>query len=154
VALTVNFQNNSRTHDANALMKALGEGVLPSPVRAVSWSPTVDLCVFVAAKHVSAHRLDGQRVWTANSAGLHSPDLEFTHIAWRDDGSDKLKKLIIGKLLATGLDDGSVYVWDVQNGRQIRQVTLAALPQGPISCLSWIGEDIETVQGDSATVSW
>ena len=48
---------------------------------------------------------------------------------------------LVGKEIATGLDDGSIYVWDVQDGRKIRQVMLNSSPQGPISCLNWIGED-------------
>jgi hypothetical protein len=67
-------------------MKVVGEGVLPSPVRSFAWSPTVDLCVFVMAKEVSAHRLTGQRVWSISCNNLHSLDLEFTHVAWRGDG--------------------------------------------------------------------
>src|ERR1700737_5022769 len=49
--------------------------------------------------------------------------------------------LMEGKVIATGMDDGSVYVWDVQDGRKIRQVMLNSVPRGPISCLNWIGED-------------
>ena len=67
-------------------MKRVGEGTLVSPVRAVSWSPAVDLCIFVAATEVSAHRLSGQRVWTIDIQSLHALDLEFTHLAWRQDG--------------------------------------------------------------------
>ena len=67
-------------------MEAVGEGVLPSPVRAFAWSPAFDLCVFVMALEVSAHRRTGHKVWSITPAGLHSPDLEFTHLAWRDDG--------------------------------------------------------------------
>jgi hypothetical protein len=67
-------------------MKLVGEGVLPSPVRSFAWSPAVDLCVFVMAEEVSAHRLTGHKVWTITVNGLHSPDLEFTHVAWRQDG--------------------------------------------------------------------
>ena len=67
-------------------MKVVGEGVLPSPVRSFAWSPTIDLCVFVMAKEVSAHRLSGQKVWTISSHSLQLPDVEFTHVAWRDDG--------------------------------------------------------------------
>jgi WD40 repeat protein len=63
-----------------------------------------------------------------------------------------IKMLMGGKLLATGLDDGSVYLWDFQDGRRIRQAILASLPQGPISCLSWIGEDPESPQVDPTTV--
>jgi Anaphase-promoting complex subunit 4 WD40 domain len=66
-------------------MKVVGEGALPSPVRAFAWSPAVDLCVFVMATEVSAHRLAGQRVWTIST--LHTEDLEFTHLAWREDGT-------------------------------------------------------------------
>jgi hypothetical protein len=47
-----------------------------------------------------------------------------------------------GKAIATGLDDGSVYVWDVQDARKTHQVMLNSLPQGPISCLNWIGEEL------------
>lgn len=67
-------------------MKVVGEGTFLAPLRAFEWSPTVDLCVFVTAKEVSAHRLTGQKVWTVSCNTLHSPDLEFTHIAWREDG--------------------------------------------------------------------
>ena len=51
------------------------------------------------------------------------------------------------------MDDGSVYVWDVQDGRRIRQVMLASVPQGPISCLNWIGEDVEATSVDTTTVT-
>jgi hypothetical protein len=68
-------------------MKAVGEGTLPSPVRAFAWSPAVDLCVFVLATEVSAHRLAGQRVWTISTHTLHAEDLEFTRLAWREDGT-------------------------------------------------------------------
>jgi hypothetical protein len=67
-------------------MKVVGEGVLPSRVRAFAWSPTVDLCIFIMSHEVSAHRLTGHKVWSITPTGLHSPDLEFTHLAWRDDG--------------------------------------------------------------------
>ena len=59
----------------------------------------------------------------------------------------------LGKVIATGLDDGSVYVWDVQDGRKVRQVMLNSLPQGPISCLNWIGEDIDATASHSSEVS-
>lgn len=68
-------------------MRVVGQGVLPSPVRSFAWSPTVDLCVFVMTKEVSAHRFTGQKVWTINSNSLHARDLEFTDVAWRDDGT-------------------------------------------------------------------
>ena len=42
-----------------------------------------------------------------------------------------------------------MYVWDVQDGWRIRQVVLASVPQGPISCLNWIGEDIEATAVDT-----
>ena len=57
-----------------------------------------------------------------------------------------------GKVIATGLDDGSVYVWDVQDGRQIRRVMLSSAPQGPISCLNWIGEDPSATPSDLVMV--
>jgi hypothetical protein len=56
-------------------------------------------------------------------------------------------------VIATGMDDGSVYVWDVQDGRRIRQVMLASVPQGPISCLNWIGEDTEATVVDATMVT-
>lgn len=65
-------------------MKIVGDGILPSPVRSFAWSPAVDLCVFVMSKEVSAHRLTGQKVWSVG--GLHTYDLEFTHVVWREDG--------------------------------------------------------------------
>jgi hypothetical protein len=34
-------------------------------------------------------------------------------------------------------------VWDVEDARKTHQVMLNSLPQGPISCLNWIGEDLE-----------
>jgi hypothetical protein len=33
-------------------------------------------------------------------------------------------------------------VWDVQEARKTHQVMLNSLPQGPISCLNWIGEEL------------
>lgn len=34
-------------------------------------------------------------------------------------------------------------MWDVEDARKTHQVMLNSLPQGPISCLNWIGEDLE-----------
>ena len=45
-----------------------------------------------------------------------------------------------------------MYVWDVQDGRKIRQVILSSVSQGPISCLNWIGEDIEATAADTTKV--
>lgn len=134
-------------------MKVVGEGVLPSCVRSFAWSPTVDLCVFAMAKEVSAHRLTGHKVWTITCNGLHSPGLEFTHVAWREDGI-AFTCTDVGKTIATGLDDGSVYVWDVQDGRKIRQVMLNSFPQGPISCLNWIAEDTSSSFAGSKKVRY
>lgn len=64
-----------------------------------------------------------------------------------------LRRVGVGKVIATGMDDGSVYVWDVQDGRRIRQVMLCSVPQGPISCLNWIGEDTEATAVDTSKVS-
>ena len=76
-------------------MKVVGEGILPSPARSFAWSPTVDLCVFVMAKEVSAHRLSGQKVWSVS--GLHTYDVEFTHVTWRDDGRSPLGELLMNR---------------------------------------------------------
>jgi hypothetical protein len=43
-------------------------------------------------------------------------------------------------------------VLDVQDGRKIRQVMLNSLPQGPISCLNWIGEDVNVPASDLTMV--
>lgn len=50
------------------------------------------------------------------------------------------RELIVGKVIASGLSDGSVFVWDVQDGRKVREVVLEGQRQGGISCLNWIGE--------------
>jgi hypothetical protein len=50
------------------------------------------------------------------------------------------RELIVGKVIASGLSDGSVFVWDVQDGRKVREVVLEGQRQGRISCLNWIGE--------------
>lgn len=42
---------------------------------------------------------------------------------------------------------------DVQDGRKIRQVMLNSFPQGPISCLNWIGEDVDVTASDMTMVS-
>jgi hypothetical protein len=68
-------------------MKSVGDGAIPLPVRTLAWSPAVDLCIFVMPTEVSAHRLTGQRVWTINTNSLHAHGLEFTHLAWREDGA-------------------------------------------------------------------
>ena len=41
---------------------------------------------------------------------------------------------------------------DVQDGRKIRHVMLNSLPQGPISCLNWIGEDVNVTVSDLTMV--
>jgi len=49
--------------------------------------------------------------------------------------------LIAGKVIATGTNDGRVFVWDVQDGRKVSEVVLDGEMQGRISCLNWIGEE-------------
>ena len=62
------------------------------------------------------------------------------------------RRSLKGKVLATGLDDGSVYVWNMQDGYKVRQVTLETTPQGPISCLNWVTEDPEVRAKDAVKV--
>lgn len=45
-----------------------------------------------------------------------------------------------------------MFVLDVQDGRKLRQVMLNSLPQGPISCLNWIAEDVDATANDLTMV--
>jgi WD40 repeat protein len=121
-------------------MKLLGERTVPSPVICTSFSPTVPLLAILLSTSLSLHRLSGEKVWSTTTS------LEFTQLAWRDDGKSALGGwvMMIGKVIATGTVDGEVYVWDVHDGKRLRRVKLAGGTASGVSCLTWVGEDPTT----------
>ena len=94
---------------------------LTSDLVVMSWCPTMDLIAICTEEHLAVHRLNWQRLFTIS--GL---DHLVLCLAWSPDG----------KLLAAGHSDGSVSLYNVEDGELLsvsRSRDLASL-----SLLGWV----------------
>ena len=74
---------------------------LSGDILAMEWCPTMDLIAICTEEHLAVHRLNWQRLFTIS--GL---DHLVLCLAWSPDG----------KLLAAGHSDGSVSLYNVEDG--------------------------------------
>ncbi|XP_031478625.1 anaphase-promoting complex subunit 4 [Nymphaea colorata] len=94
-----------------------------SEIKLAEWNPEKDLLAMVTEESkIVLHRFNWQRLWITS---LGKP---ITAICWRPDG----------KVLAIGLEDGSVSLHDVESGKVLKQVKLHI---AAIVCLKWEVED-------------
>ncbi|KAK4786986.1 hypothetical protein SAY86_010819 [Trapa natans] len=92
---------------------------LASHVRMAEWNPEKDLLAMVTEdSKVMLHRFNWQRLWTI------SPGKNVSSLCWRPDG----------KALALGLEDGTVTLHDVENGKLLRSLNSHA---ASVVCLNW-----------------
>ncbi|XP_057963074.1 anaphase-promoting complex subunit 4 [Malania oleifera] len=90
-----------------------------SQIKIAEWNPEKDLLAMVTEdSKILLHRFNWQRLWTI------SPGRCITSLCWRPDG----------KALAVGLEDGTVSLHDVENGKLLRSMKSHIVA---IVCLNW-----------------
>lgn len=100
---------------------------IPSQVKIAEWNPEKDLLAMVTEDNkILLHRFNWQRLWSL------SPGKGITSLCWRPDG----------KALALGLDDGTISIHDVENGKLLRIVKTHNVA---VICLDW-EEDAQAKQ--------
>ncbi|XP_050367855.1 anaphase-promoting complex subunit 4 [Argentina anserina] len=78
-----------------------------SQIKIAEWNPEKDLLAMVTEdSKILLHRFNWQRLWTI------SPGKSITSLCWRPDG----------KAIAVGLEDGTVSLHDVENGKLLRSL--------------------------------
>ncbi|XP_074564602.1 anaphase-promoting complex subunit 4 [Curcuma longa] len=80
---------------------------LPFQIKIAEWNPEKDLLAMVTDdSKVVLHRFNWQRLW------MISPGKCITSLCWRPDG----------KVIALGIEDGSILLHDVENGKLLRSI--------------------------------
>ncbi|XP_057512090.1 anaphase-promoting complex subunit 4 isoform X2 [Actinidia eriantha] len=101
---------------------------LPSQIKIAEWNPEKDLLAMVTEdSKILLHRFNWQRLWTV------SPGKCITSLCWRPDG----------KAIAVGLEDGTISLHDVENGKLLRSIKSHTVA---VVCLNW--EEDGTKNGD------
>ncbi|XP_021902226.1 anaphase-promoting complex subunit 4 [Carica papaya] len=92
---------------------------IPSQIKIAEWNPEKDLLAMVTEdSKILLHRFNWQRLWTI------SLGKSITSLCWRPDG----------KAIAVGLEDGTVSLHDVENGKLLRSLKPHAVA---VLCLNW-----------------
>lgn len=105
-----------------------------SQIKISEWNPEKDLLAMVTEdSKILLHRFNWQRLWTI------SPGRCITSLCWRPDG----------KAIAVGLEDGTVSLHDVENGRLLRNLKSHTVA---VVCLNW-EEDGHLITDDNGNVS-
>ncbi|XP_074307631.1 anaphase-promoting complex subunit 4 [Silene latifolia] len=95
----------------------------PSQIKLAEWNPEKDLLAMVTEdSKIILHRFNWQRLWTI------SPGKPVSSLCWRPDG----------KIIAVGLEDGTISLHDVENGKLLRSIKSHNVP---IVCLNWEDAD-------------
>ncbi|XP_057419875.1 anaphase-promoting complex subunit 4 [Lotus japonicus] len=103
---------------------------LASQIKIAEWNPEKDLLAMVTDdSKILLHRFNWQRLWTI------TPGRCITSLCWRPDG----------KAIAVGLDDGTLSLHDVENGKLLRSLKSHC---AAIICLDWV-EDSHLITDDS-----
>ncbi|KAK7362944.1 hypothetical protein VNO77_05069 [Canavalia gladiata] len=102
---------------------------LASQIKIAEWNPEKDLLAMVTDdSKILLHRFNWQRLWTI------TPGRCITSLCWRPDG----------KAIAVGLDDGTLSLHDVENGKLLRSLKSH---HAAITCLNW-EEDSQLITDD------
>uniref|UniRef100_A0A3N7FQI5 Anaphase-promoting complex subunit 4 n=1 Tax=Populus trichocarpa TaxID=3694 RepID=A0A3N7FQI5_POPTR len=105
-----------------------------SQVKIAEWNPEKDLLAMVTEdSKILLHRFNWQRLWTI------SPGRNITSLCWRPDG----------KAIAVGLEDGTIYLHDVENGKLLRSLKSHTVA---VVCLNW-EEEGQLIRDDSKNSS-
>ncbi|KAI0518793.1 hypothetical protein KFK09_006229 [Dendrobium nobile] len=103
---------------------------IPSQVKIAEWNPEKDLLAMVTEDNkIILHRFNWQRLWAL------FPGKGITSLCWRPDG----------KAIALGLDDGTISLHDVENGKLLRAVKTHSVA---VICLNW--EEVAQTKGSTA----
>uniref|UniRef100_A0A7N0VEL6 Anaphase-promoting complex subunit 4 n=1 Tax=Kalanchoe fedtschenkoi TaxID=63787 RepID=A0A7N0VEL6_KALFE len=95
------------------------EKPVASQIKIAEWNPEKDLLAMVTNdSKILLHRFNWQRLWTISTGKC------VTSLCWRPDG----------KAVAVGLDDGTVALHDVENGKLMRSLKSHAVA---VNCLNW-----------------
>ncbi|WCJ26939.1 Anaphase-promoting complex subunit 4 [Euphorbia peplus] len=105
-----------------------------SQIKIAEWNPEKDLLAMVTQdSKIFLHRFNWQRLWTI------SPGKCITSLCWRPDG----------KVIAVGLEDGSISLHDVENGKLLKSLKSHNVA---VVCLNW-EEDGQLNRDDSCNIS-
>ncbi|XP_021854007.1 anaphase-promoting complex subunit 4 isoform X1 [Spinacia oleracea] len=108
----------------------------PSQIKLAEWNPEKDLLAMVTEdSKIILHRFNWQRLWTI------SPGKCITSLCWRPDG----------KAVAVGLEDGTISLHDVENGKLLRSVKSHSVA---VICLNWEEDDELGQDNEDTTVSY
>ncbi|KAJ8761689.1 hypothetical protein K2173_004465 [Erythroxylum novogranatense] len=92
---------------------------LASQIKIAEWNPEKDLLAMVTEdSKIMLHRFNWQRLWTI------APGRCITSLCWRPDG----------KAIAVGLEDGTISLHDVENGKLLRSLKSHTVA---VVCLNW-----------------
>ncbi|KAL3345404.1 hypothetical protein AABB24_024396 [Solanum stoloniferum] len=92
---------------------------IASQIKIAEWNPEKDLLAMVTEdSKLLLHRFNWQRLWTV------TPGKNITSICWRPDG----------KAIAVGLEDGTISLHDVENGKLLRNIKSHS---ADVVCLHW-----------------
>lgn len=104
---------------------------IASQIKIAEWNPEKDLLAMVTQdSKLLLHRFNWQRLWTI------SPGKCITSLCWRPDG----------KAVVVGLEDGTISLHDVENGKLLRSMKNHTAAVG---CLNW-QEDAERIKDKPA----
>ncbi|XP_060191853.1 anaphase-promoting complex subunit 4 [Lycium barbarum] len=92
---------------------------IASQIKIAEWNPEKDLLAMVTDdSKLLLHRFNWQRLWTV------TPGKNITSVCWRPDG----------KAIAVGLEDGTISLHDVENGKLLRSIKSHS---ADVVCLHW-----------------
>ncbi|KAL0310674.1 UNVERIFIED_CONTAM: Anaphase-promoting complex subunit [Sesamum angustifolium] len=107
-----------------------------SQIKIAEWNPEKDLLAMVTEdSKLLLHRFNWQRLWTT------APGKCITSICWRPDG----------KAIAVGLDDGTISLHDVENGKLLRSMKFHSVS---VVCLNWEEDRKKIMDGSSSNSTY
>ncbi|XP_071741513.1 anaphase-promoting complex subunit 4-like [Rutidosis leptorrhynchoides] len=106
-----------------------------SQIKIAEWNPEKDLLAMVTDdSKILLHRFNWQRLWTI------SPGRCITSLCWRPDG----------KAIAVGLQDGTISLHDVENGKLLRSMKSHAVA---VVCLNWEDDGGQDISDENFHIS-
>lgn len=92
---------------------------IASQIKMAEWNPEKDLLAMVTEdSKILLHRFNWQRLWTVSLGRC------ITSLCWRPDG----------KAIAVGVEDGTISLHDVENGKLLRSIKSHSVA---VVCLNW-----------------
>ncbi|CAA0841182.1 Anaphase-promoting complex subunit 4 [Striga hermonthica] len=105
-------------------------------IKIAEWNPEKDLLAMVTEdSKLLLHRFNWQRLW------ITSPGKCITAICWRPDG----------KAIAVGLEDGTISLLHVENGKLLRSMKFHS---SSVVCLNWVESREKIVGGNRNNSSY